>query len=158
MFSLSSSAEVVRRREWGLDWDWSSFPVAFEDPSCALSPGAAGRMQHSSSADISGGYLVQLLTFRGAEMPSEHHSLAEQVPSTAVPLEAKKTNNSRRDLTALAHSHLFRRGCEKEKIRRLWQVCCSDKVINMIWGHWWCKDAGFGFKGGLDTKQTQIRE
>lgn len=65
-------------------------------------------------------------------MASEHHSLAEQVPSTAVPLEANKTNNSRRDLTALADSHLVRRGCEKEKIRRLCLVCCSDKVINVI--------------------------
>lgn len=48
-------------------------------------------------------------------MASEHHSLAEQVPSTAVPLEANKTSNSRRDLAALAN--LFRRARGKEKNR-----------------------------------------
>lgn len=78
-------------------------------------------------------------------------SRASTLP-TAVPLGANKTSNSRRDLTALAGSHLFRRGCEKEKIRRLWLLYCSDEVTNVIWGHWQCKDAGFGFKGRLDTK------
>lgn len=48
-------------------------------------------------------------------MPLEHCSLAERVALTAAPLEANKTNISKRDVTAPANVHLFGRGCDKEK-------------------------------------------